>query len=159
MCADLAKSFQLVRRSDQIFLQSGNDGDARPVKLVWARPVSGRGQEVSILDIEKKEVLMLPDLNALDPASRKIAEEELGRRYLMPRITRVLRTHAHVGTRYWHVETNHGPRHFVVRNPNRDVVWVTSDHVVLRDPLGNRFEIPSLTALDAASRAEVDKVI
>lgn len=150
---------KLFRKSDQIFLLTGNETDARPVKLVWARPVSGQGQEVSLLGDKKKEVLMLLNLDALDPASRKIAEEELGHRYLMPRIVRVLRTHAHVGTRYWHVETNHGPRQFIVRNPNRDVVWVTDDHVVLRDPLGNRFEIPSLIALDAASRAEVDKVI
>ena len=159
MQAEPGKPFKLFRKLDQIFLQYGSDGEARPVKLVWARPVSGQGQEVSVLDNEKKEILMLFNLDALDLDSRRIVEEALDRRYLMPRITRVLRTHAHIGTRYWHVETNHGPRHFVVRNPNRDVVWVTNDRIVLRDPLGNRFEIPSLTALDAASRAEVDKVI
>lgn len=159
MSAEPAGQFRLFRKLDQTFLWCGSDGEARPVKLVWARPVSGQGREISLFDEKKKEVLMLLSLDALDSASRKIAEEELGRRYLMPRITRVVRTHAHVGTRYWHVETDHGPRHFVVRNPNRDVVWVTDDRVVLRDPLGNRLEIVSLRALDAASRAEVDKVI
>jgi hypothetical protein len=152
-------TIKLFRKLDQIFLLTGSEADAQPVKLVWARPVSGQGQEVSLLDDKKKEVVMLLNLDALEPASRKIAEDELGRRYLMPQIVRVLRTHAHVGTRYWQVETNHGPRHFVIRNPNRDVVWVTTDRVVLRDRLGNRFEIVSLSALDTASRAEVDKVI
>jgi hypothetical protein len=159
MSVEPTGTIKLFRKLDQTFLLTGSEAEARPVKLVWARPVSGQGQEVSLLDDKKKEVLMLLSLDALDPASRKIAEDELGRRYLMPRIVRVLRTHAHVGTRYWQVETDHGPRHFVVRNPNRDVVWVTNDRVVLRDPLGNRFEILSLIALDTASRAEVDKVI
>jgi hypothetical protein len=159
MSAEPTGTIKLFRKLDQIFLLTGSEADARPVKLVWARPVSGQGQEVSLLDDKKKEVLMLLNLDALEPASRKIAEDELGCRYLMPRITRVLRTHAHVGTRYWQVETDHGPRYFVIRNPNRDVVWVTNDRVVLRDPLGNRFEIASLNALDTASRAEVDKVI
>lgn len=152
-------TFRLLRTLDQLHAQFADQTDSQPVRLVWALPVSGRGRQVSLLDAKKKELALLDNLDALDPASRQLAEEELTSRYLVPHITRVLRTTAQLGTRYWHVETNHGPRHFVIRNPNRDVIWITDDHLVLRDPLGNRFEILSLAALDAASQIEVRKVV
>ena len=151
-------SIRLLRKLDRVFLRS-DDGTDQPVRLAWARPVSGRGSSIAILDEKKKEIVLLPDLAALDPESRRVAEEELCQRYLMPKIRQVIRTQAHLGTRYWEVETDHGPRHFVVRNPNRDVLWLTDDHLVLRDPLGNRFEIESLAALDARSRTAIERVI
>jgi hypothetical protein len=148
---------KLLRRGDQVHAEL--NGESKPVRLVWARPVSAAGNEIAVLDEKKREVALLPGLDALDPASRQIAEEELRRRYLLPKITRVLQTRSHLGTRYWHVETDHGVRHFVVRNPNHDVLWLSDDHLVLRDPLGNRFEITSIAALDPASRAAVLQVI
>ncbi|MCG3149917.1 MAG: hypothetical protein PCFJNLEI_03384 [Verrucomicrobiae bacterium] len=147
---------KLLRHGDQIHAEL--DGETKVVRLVWARPISTAGREIALLDEKKREVALLPGLDALDPTSRQIAEEELRRRYLLPRITRVLQTRSHFGTRYWHVETNHGVRRFVVRNPNHDIIWLSDDHLVLRDPLGNRFEIPSLAALDSASRAAVNNV-
>lgn len=95
----------------------------------------------------------------LDPASRALAEEELARRYLAPRIVRVLRSIVNFGSRYWDVETDRGIRRFIMKDPNKNVFWVTDDHLVLRDTLGNRYEIVSLRALDEASRAEIDRVM
>ena len=137
------------------------DADAEvPVKLVWVRPISGRGGEVACLDPKKKtEVAMLSSLAALDPDSRRVAEEELGRRYLVPRITRVLRATANFGVRYWHVETDLGERRFALKHAAKNAVWITEDHLVLRDTLGCRYEIKPYSVLDRASRAEVEKVI
>jgi hypothetical protein len=152
-------TYRLFRKDGQLHVQEAGKDESVAVRAVWALPVTGRGGPVVLLDAKKKEVALLDDLATLDAASRQLVEEELRCRYLLPRITRVIRTTAQLGTRYWHVETDHGPRHFVVRNPNRDVVWISDDQLVLRDPLGNRFEIPSLAALDSLSRAEVLKVV
>ena len=155
---DTIREFSLVRKHDQVFLKRA-DGSEVSVRVVWTRPISGRGREISLLDEKKKEVLMLENLDLLDPASRSIVETELEKRYLVPRITRVISTSAHFGSRYFRVETHLGPRHFVLNDPNKNVTWVTADHMVIRDTLGNRYEINPLSGLDARSRAEVDKVI
>ena len=166
-----ADHIRLVRRGDEVFARFVGDGDDTPVKLVWARPVSARGGEVCIMHRKPtdgadrdggagtREVLMLASLDCLEPESRRVAEEELGRRYLVPRITRVYRTSAHFGVRYWHVKTTLGERRFALRHASKNAIWITDDHLVLRDTMGCLYEIQPYSALDATSRAEVEKVI
>jgi len=152
--------FQLLRREDQVVLRRGDPEHDVPVKLVWVRPITGRGGSVSLLDPgKKKEVALLDSLEALDPASRAIAEEELSRRYLVPRITRVIRATANFGVRYWHVETDRGERRFALKHASKNAMWITDEHLVLRDTLGCRYEIQPFSALDGRSRAEVERVI
>ena len=147
----------LTRKGDQVMAK--RDGEWMPVTLVWARPVSGRGEEVCILDKERKELAMLPNIDALDEDSRGIATEELAKRYLMPKIKRVPLTTAHFGSRYWEVETNCGLRRFMIKDPNSSVIWVTADHMIIKDTMGNRYEIESLSGLDDWSRSQVDRVL
>ena len=154
-----AKRFRLLRRGARVFIQFADSDVQKPVKLVWARPITGRGGALSLLDDKKKEVAMLENLDCLDGESRRIAEEELGGRYLIPRITRVIRASANFGVRYWHVETDLGVRQFALKNANKNAVWVSDEHLVLQDTLGCRYEVKPFSALDPRSRAEVDKVI
>lgn len=152
-------TFRLTRKVGRVYFQAVADGAEQPARLVWACPISNRPGAFAILDEKKKELAFVTDLAGLDPESRRVAEDELRLRYLMPKIQRVIRTHAQLGTRYWEVATDHGPQQFVIRNPNRDVVWFGDDRLVLRDTIGNRYEIESLTALDPRSQAEIDRVI
>jgi hypothetical protein len=138
---------------------SRDGGEPVPVKVLWVRPISGRGREVSIVGLDKKELCLLGSLDCLEPASRRVAEEELNRRYLVPRITRVRRTSAHFGNRYWDVQTDRGPRRFLMRDPNKNAVWVTEDRLVIRDSLGNRYEIEAFSKLDPVSRTEAERVM
>jgi hypothetical protein len=50
-------------------------------------------------------------------------------------------------------------RNFAVKSVNKDVTWITDDHILIRDTLGYRYEIASLSALDEHSQEEVDKVL
>jgi hypothetical protein len=152
-------AIQLRRQGDQVVLDPGDGKEPKPVKLVWAQPVSRRGGPVSILDAEKNEIAMLPNLDALDPESRQVAEDELLGRYLVARITRVIRARATYGVRYWHVETDRGERRFAIKHTSKNAIWVTDNHLVLRDTLGCRYEINPFSALDRRSRAEVEKVL
>jgi hypothetical protein len=153
------REMNLVRRHDRVYARLSGEDREVPVKLVWARPVSGKGQEVSVLGTDKKELFLLKSLEGLDPASRRVAEEELDQRYLVPRIRKVLSTYTNFGARYWHVETDRGDLRFVMKDPSKNVTWVTADRMILRDTLGNRYEIESYAGLDARSRSEIDKVI
>ena len=150
---------ELFHEEDRLFVRLSGEEDATPVRLVWARPLSSRGGEVSLVDEKKREVLMLESLDVLRPESRRVAEEELERRYVLPRVTRVLRTTADFGMRYWHVETTLGERRFALKNASKTVVWLSDEHLVLHDTMGCRYEINPFSALDPRSQAEVEKVL
>ena len=150
---------RLRRRGDQILLDSGDGQEGKPVKLLWARPVAGRGGPLSVMDNDRHEVALLDGLDGIDPESRRIAEEELAARYLVPHITRVIRTRACFGIRYLHVETDMGERSFAFKDATRDIVWINDDHVMLRDTMGCRYEIKSLSELDPASQREARRVL
>jgi len=153
------REFRLIRKDDQVLLKFADGGEEVPVRMVWVRPISGRGLEVSLLDEKKKELLMLRSLDALDEESREIAVTELQRRYLVPRIVRVLSTSAHFGNRYWDVDTDRGRRKFVLRDPNKNATWLTEDHLLLRDTTGNCYEVNPFSGLDRHSKEEVWKIV
>jgi len=154
-----SREFVLARKGDEVVIRFADGNDEIPVRLVWARPLYARGREVSLLDAKKHEVMMISNLDSLDAASREIAEDELAKRYLMARVTRVIRTEAHFGSRYWHVQTELGVRRFAMKDPVKNATWITDDHLIVRDTLGNRYELKPFSELDAFSKAEVMKVI
>jgi len=151
--------FRLLREQDKVLACFESDDRSVPVKIVWARPISARGAEVALIGPDKQEVAMLNDLSGLDPQSRVIAEEELARRYLMPRITCVISATASFGVRYWHVETDLGQRRFALKDASKNAVWLTSDHLVLQDTLGCRYEVNPFSALDVRSRTEIERIL
>jgi len=153
------KEFRLTREGDQVFLQFGDSEMKTAVKLVWVRPITARGSEISFIGPDKQEVLMISGLDALESKSRKVAEEEIARRYVFPRITRVISATASFGVRYWHVETDLGERHFALKNASKNAVWLTDEHLVLNDTLGCRYQVTSYSSLDERSRDEIEKVI
>ncbi len=67
-----------------------NDRSYLCVKLALAAPLSRPRKYVSLLNGKGEEIVLLPDLEALEPASRRVAERELQRRYLTSRIGRLL---------------------------------------------------------------------
>ncbi|MBA3708952.1 MAG: DUF1854 domain-containing protein [Planctomycetes bacterium] len=151
-------SIVLSRKLDRA--HAAIDGaEAVPIRVVWARPVTARGGEVAFLSDAKTALAMIVSLAELAPESRAIAEEELARRYCVPRITRVNRASVTFGNRYWDVETDRGHRRFLFREVGKHVTRITPDHLLIRDALANRFEIPSLAALDEHSRHQVEQVI
>ena len=148
----------LKRDGGRLLLERPGKPDL-PVTLAWARPITARGGEIVLLDEEKREACQLAGLEALDPDSRLLAREELDQTYLAPRILRVIRTETVFGTQYWEVETDLGPRRLAVKSDNRNAVWIDAGHLVLRDTLGCRYDIEPYSALDARSRAEIEKVM
>ena len=153
-------SIQLSRNGEQLLARRHGDEEAIPVRIVWASPLQAPAGGVSVLHVSRKEELaFLPSLDVLDAASREIAAEELGRRYFLPKIRRVLHTRATFGNRYWQVETDRGPKRFLMKSPETNATWLTEDRCVLRDSLGNCYEIESIRALDPQSRAKAEAVL
>jgi len=151
--------FKLHRKLGKVFIKYPDSEKETAVKIILSRPVSGRGQELSILDEKGKELEMLAGVSMLEEQCAAIATEELEKRYLIPIITHVRNARTCSGNRYMEVETDRGPKTILIRDPNSNVIWFTNDRLMIRDTLGNRYEIVSLTKLSDNSQKEIDKII
>jgi hypothetical protein len=153
---DIGRIYQAA--SGELVLESAGGGSI-PVRAVWARPLSGRGGEVSLLDKNGREVALVADLDSLEERSRAALVQSLQARYLIPRIVRILGLRAHLGVLLWTVDTDIGPRRFTTKDPETHVTRVGTDTLIIRDVTGNSYEIQSLTALDKVSRYRADLVL
>lgn len=129
------------------------------VKPVWAAPLSRPEQYLVLLDGKDEEIVMLPDPTVLDESSLRAVREELRQRYLTATVTAVNSTREEFGATYWDVETDRGQRDFVTQNLQENAQWMSDDHLLLLDVDGNRFEIPSVAALDMRSRRLIGETL
>ncbi|MCJ7821728.1 MAG: DUF1854 domain-containing protein [Armatimonadetes bacterium] len=136
------------------------DGEAEHVDVKPARvfPISGAADCISFLDEDNKEVLLLKGVSGLDPESRQVLEEDIGRTYFVPKITYIYEIEDSHGAARWEVETDRGYRVFDVRD-REDVRVVQGKRVLLQDADGNRFEIKDLSLLDPQSQKLLDNEI
>jgi hypothetical protein len=139
------------RRDGRLWLEAPGRDEPVAVTVRWLRPLTAR-REIVFLDGDQKEVLTAVGVAAVEGEGRALVEEALRDRYYLTRITRVNRIDVQFGTRYWEVETERGPRWFALREPGKNVLWLGSDHLIVRDTAGNRFEIADLSSLDGRSR-------
>jgi len=136
-----------------------NDRSYPRIKVAIAAPLSRRGKYVSILNGKGEEIIMLPDLQGLDPESRRVAEQELERRYLTSRVRRLVSLKQEFGVTYWEAETDRGIRDFVVRDLQENCIWLSESHLLLVDVDGSRFEIPDRRLLDERSQQLLDAIL
>jgi len=150
---------RLERRGAEVVARTVPDGEPEPVKLVWLRPIREVGGAFSIVTAKRRELALVHRFEELEPASREVARAALSEQYLVPTILEVRATKSLFGARIWDVETDRGRRQFSMKDPHINAIWVTSDHLVLRDASGNRYDIPAFAALPPASRARALRVL
>ena len=141
-------------------LQLARPDEEAPVAVTarYLRPLTGRS-EIAFLDEKLRVVATITGIDALSGKERALVEEALRERYYLSTILRVEDIDIRLGTRFWRVETDRGPREFALREPGKNVTWLSGDHLVLRDTAGNRFEIPDLASLDGRSQRKVGRSI
>lgn len=151
---------RLWREDGRVMYQDASMEKPEPVRIVWARPLSGRGGPVSVMRAGKKrEIAFFPDLNALPDESRRIALEELDAGMVMPKILVINQVKPRFGNYYWDVDTDLGKRRFLLSSPENNSFRPKEDTIVIRDVSGNCYEISRVSALDAASRGEMDRAL
>jgi hypothetical protein len=119
-------------------------------------PVSRPGRFVLLRDGRGREIGLIADADALDRESRDVLAAELDRSYFMPRILSVSAIEDEFGIATWHVITDRGPTQFQVRARSESIWYYGAGRYLIRDVEGNRFDIPSLSALDPRSRTLVE---
>lgn len=147
-------------RGAQVIAIDSDHPDGVAVQLVYARPLSRRGCGISVVESSSKnELFWLDNVDKLDPDSQSVAAAALQDRYRIATIRSVGASEVNHGHRFLKVDTDKGDRYFNLREPGKNVTHVTSDHLIIRDSMGNRYEIPSIAALDPVSRERLDRVL
>lgn len=136
----------------QLRMQVGEERSYPIVRICRAAPLSRPTEFIVFLDGKGNEICTIERLADLDPHNQRIVEHELAHRYLTARIERIASLRVEGAVSYWRVETDRGPREFVVQGMHENSHWFSDDHLLLIDVDGNRFEIASLAALDERSR-------
>lgn len=129
------------------------------VLLARAFPLSQPDRYIGLRDEKDKDIGMLATLTGLDADSRRIVEEELHRRYFVPKILRVLTVKEEFGTITWDVETDRGRRRFIVQNIRESVQNLTPTRLLVSDKDGTRYEFPNVEKLEPDSYAALQRVL
>ncbi len=111
---------------------------------------------ISVLDRDGNELGVIRSIGDFPEAAREILRGELRRKYHIFTINAVLSINEKYGYSYWKIRDSEGERDFTVRDTYRSINRIGTDRVTVTDVDGNRFEIPSLAALDRRSRRKIE---
>jgi hypothetical protein len=129
----------------------GADRSYLRVHIARAFPLSMQDRYIGLRDGDDKDIGMLVTLDGLDTASRSLVDEELERRYFVPQVQRVVSVKEEFGNVTWEVETDKGPRRFIVQNIRESVQEITPTRVLVTDKDGVRYEFPDVRLLEPRS--------
>jgi len=140
-------------------LEIAGDRCVLHVKIARAFPVSAPDRYIGFRDEDDKDIGMVVDPSKLEPRTRRIVEEEIGKRYFVPVITRIHSIKEEYGVGHWIVDTDRGPREFVVRGM-RDSIWeVGGQRLIIIDADNNRYDIPDYAELDYRSYRLIEETL
>ncbi|MBO7408179.1 MAG: DUF1854 domain-containing protein [Clostridia bacterium] len=111
---------------------------------------------LSVLDRDNNEIGVIRSIDEFPEETRDILRGELKRKYHIYTIKAVISVNEKYGYSYWKIKDAEGERDFTVRDTYRSINRIGGDRVTVTDVDGNRFEIPSLEALDRRSRRKIE---
>lgn len=120
------------------------------VDVLRAFPVSDPAGPVAIVGDNDAELAWIESLASVEPALRRLLEEELAKREFLPTIERIL-TVSDGEPAEWSVVTDRGPHRFTVGHAD-DILRLPDGGAVITDTVGLRYAIPSIARLDGRSR-------
>jgi hypothetical protein len=131
------------------------EDDWQEASLLRLFPLSEEQGWIAVLNADGKELGVLRDLRGMAPDSLAAVQEELRRRYLVPRITVIHAIRDRADITEWRVDTDRGPAAFQVRHLSDSLKQPLPGHLAITDVEGNRYDIPDLDALDEESRRRI----
>ncbi len=129
-------------------------GTWRKIAVRRAFPYSDPGHFISLV-LSDEHIGIIGDLEDLDAESRGHLKDALAKRYHIPEVTRILSVREVHSTAVWTVETDRGPREFVVRD-RHNFRRIKGGNRIIIDVDGNRFLISRDRHMDAESHKLLD---
>ncbi|HUT33795.1 MAG TPA: DUF1854 domain-containing protein [Planctomycetota bacterium] len=149
-------SAQFRQQGARLQFREKDAEDWRDVTLVRLFPLTESERWVSLVEMNGKEVGILKDATRLAHDALLLVRDELRRRYLVPRITRILACRPRADLVEWTVETDRGQQKFLTRDLREQIKEHLPTRLSIVDVEGNRYDIPALDALDPESRRRLD---
>jgi hypothetical protein len=154
------RTLTFAKRGDVLRLTVEGDRSYLKVNAVRAFPLTNLNEFIGLTDgIAGHEIGMLRNIRDLAPDARRLVQEQINKRYFIPKILRIIEAKREFGTVYWDVETDRGPRKFIMRGIRDSIHEVEPDRYLVVDIDGNRFDVPQLANLDPRSQAQWDRLI
>ncbi|HLO97742.1 MAG TPA: DUF1854 domain-containing protein [Fimbriimonas sp.] len=151
---------KLTKAVDSVFITCSIAGTVHEnVHLLRAFPLSSPNEYISVRDKEDKELGVIEKLEGMDPDSRKVADEELTRRYFTPAITKIKALKNDASMWWFDVETSRGPSDFYVRNWRDNAHELTPGRWQITSVDGGRYEILNLDELDDRSQILIEQLL
>lgn len=114
-------------------------------------PISAADGPIAVCDASGREITWLQQLDDADPDTRRLLEEELAQRDLIPLIQRIHRVSSLSEPCEWDVDTDRGRTRFVLK-AEEDFHRLGPHRAIIIDARGLRFLLSDVRQLDAASR-------
>jgi len=161
--AQMPEGTEAVPRIEVARLVLERDSDGR----LWANDRAGGGRDhvvprrcfpltqpagfVCLVDDQGRDRGCIEDLATLAEDSRRALGAALGENEFLPRVTRIERVRHEATWSEWHVETDRGPRVFIVEQED-NIRRLDDGRHVITDSHGMRFLVPTPDKLDGPSR-------
>lgn len=129
------------------------------VILVRNFPFQYEKEYITVLDSKAKEIGIIKNICDFDKETEEMLAKELERRYYMPKISKIIKMKEKMGFSNWTVDTDFGQITFSVKDTYKNIVKLHGGRCIITDVDGNRYEIPSLSALDKKSYKRIELVI
>ena len=152
-------------RSDGGLLTVTTDGQFyEDVVLQRAFPLSKPWEFISVKTSAEhrdmsREIGMIRDIRTLPEESRRLVEEELSWRYFVPVVRKITSFKDEYGQIHIDIQTDAGDKKIVVTNTASSFVRPDGDRLILIDADGNRYDIPSLSAMDKKTKRFLEAVL
>ncbi|MFB3880676.1 MAG: DUF1854 domain-containing protein [Armatimonadota bacterium] len=102
---------------------------------------------------------LLRNWRKLDAESRRLVEEGLARRYLHPRLKRIVSLKDYSGVQVCIFETDRGVREVTLRDARDSAIYLGPNRVLITDAENNRYDIQDIESLDRQSRAYLARIL
>ncbi len=148
----------LSESNHDFFIQFGQKPKTK-VEISVLKPLISIHKDIVFTNQKKEEIYFLANINQTSLNNQKIIRQAIKEKYFLPIINKILKIDIDFGTRYWTVETDHGPIKFAMRTPSRHITHITADRLIVKDSIGNFFLIESLAKLDKNSHQQLKKIL
>ena len=136
--------------------------DKTPVKQDFGRVFFHRcftfespDEYISVLNKDGRELGLILKLSELSEEAQAIIRAELDRKYLCPKIQKILALKEKLGYSFWEVVTDKGDMSFSMYDTYRNIAKVGGNALILTDVDGNRFKIDDYSKLDRKSYKKI----
>ena len=146
------KKVQFFKHGATLRLTIEDDRSFPKVGILRAFPLSDRNRFLSVRDSAENEIGLIVNPDELGAELRKLVEEDLQRRYLVPAVKRVVSAKERFGTVEWVVETDRGLCRFTSQNLRENVQRPAPGRIILNDVDGNRYDIRNVDELSRESQ-------